>query len=177
MKGTLLQGICAGAVIALATAAFAQTTTSPAPATPTATTQQSTAGDQQVTVTGCVQRESDYRRAHDAGRGGVAGTGVGAGNEYVLTSASMSGAGATGTAAAAYELTGTNEGQLAQHVGKRVEISGKLKAAETGASGRPTGGATAGKPPEGVDVVSKDLQLRELEVGSIRSAAGTCPAQ
>lgn len=39
---------------------------------------------QQITVTGCVQNESDYRPAHDAGRGGVAGTGVGAGNEFVL---------------------------------------------------------------------------------------------
>jgi hypothetical protein len=77
----------------------------------------------------------------------------------------------------AYELTGTNEGQAAQHVGKRVEIMGKLKAAEVGASGRPTGGPTAGKPPEGVDVAGADLKLRELEVSSMREVPGTCAAQ
>jgi hypothetical protein len=75
----------------------------------------------------------------------------------------------------AYELTGANEGQLAQHVGKRVEITGKLKAAEIGASG-PTGGPTAGAPPRGVDVTSEDLKLRELEVMSVRETTGACPA-
>jgi hypothetical protein len=113
---------------------------------------------------------------------------VGAGNEFVLINASMSTAPAAGAAASetrgtsgstgmAYELTGTNEGQAAQHVGKRVEIMGKLKAAEVGASGRPTGGPTAGKPPEGVDVAGADLKLRELEVSSMREVPGTCAAQ
>jgi hypothetical protein len=148
--------------------------------------------DQQVTITGCVQREADYRKSQDAGRGGVAGTGVGAANEFVLTDASAtssatgaragtesSGAtGTTGTAAAgakAYELTGPNEGQASQYVGRRVEIRGKLKAGDTTAGGQPTGGATAGQPPAGVDVMSKDLQLQELEVTSVREASGTCP--
>src|SRR5688500_11445232 len=31
---------------------------------------------QQITETGCVQKESDHQRAPDAGRGGFAGTGV-----------------------------------------------------------------------------------------------------
>jgi hypothetical protein len=106
------------------------------------------------------------------------------GNEFVLANASM-GAGAgspTGTAGTtgsntAYELTGANEKLAAQHVGKRVEIAGMLKPAEVGAAGRPTGGPTAGAPPSGVDVASKDLQLRELEVTSVRPATtGTCPA-
>ena len=145
--------------------------------------------DQQVTITGCVQREADYRKAHEAGRGGAAGTGVGAANEFVLTdaSASSSAAGAregagttgtTGTSAAgsnAYELTGPNEGKVGQYVGRRVEISGKLKAAEMTAGRRPTGGATAGQPPSGVDVMSKDLKLGELEVSSVREVSGTCP--
>ena len=70
----------------------------------TATTQQNrpTSGEA-VTLVGCVQRESDYRKAQDAGRGGVAGTGIGAGNEFVLTSASMS----TGGGAAAAGSVGT----------------------------------------------------------------------
>lgn len=184
-------GLCVAALVAFSTAAFAQATASQAK--PTTSTAQSTA-DQKVTVTGCVQRETDYRRARDAGRGGVAGTGIGAGNEFVLVNASMSpasgspatpgaaGGKPTGTAGAAaagaaYELTGANEGQAAQHVGRRVEIAGVLKAAEVGAAGRPTGGATAGKPPAGVDVASEDLKLREIEVSSIRQVEGTCPAQ
>jgi hypothetical protein len=145
--------------------------------------------EQEITVVGCVQREADYRRAHDEGRGGAAGTGLGVGNEFVLANAKMATAGATETPAEdtptgtsgsvakgkAYELTGPNEGQVEQFVGRSVEIVGKLKPAGYGAAG-PTGGATAGAPPSGVDVMSKDLKLRELEVTSVREAAGTCPA-
>src|SRR5688572_5805582 len=195
MKSRYWAGLCAAAVMAFSTAAFAQATPQQAPSTPAASTQQNVA-DQEVTIAGCLQSETDYRRARDAGRGGVAGTGVGAANEFVLVNTSMSTAAktgaagtagttagaATGTAGAtapgvAYELTGANERQAAQHVGRRVEISGKLKAAEVGATGRPTGGATAGKPPEGIDIAGQDLQLRELEVASIREVSGTCPAK
>jgi hypothetical protein len=137
-----------------------------------------------------VQREADYRRAQNLGGGGAAGTGVGVGNEFVLVDASMSpgatasapttGAApgtATGTAGSstpaaagnAYELTGKNEGQAEQFVGRRVEVIGKLKAAETTSTGT-TGGATAGAP------MSKDLKLRELDVTSVRETTGTCPA-
>ena len=143
--------------------------------------QSASTGNQSVMVTGCVMREDEYRKAHNLSRGGTAGTGVGSGNEFVLVNASMSaGAGAAtqsgsrGTApGTAYEVTGANEGQLSQHVGKRVEISGMLKPAEVGAAGT-TGGPTAGTPPRGVDVVSQDLKLRELEVTSVRTATGTC---
>jgi hypothetical protein len=130
-------------------------------------------GDQQVTVSGCVQREADYRREQDKGRGGVAGTGVGAGDEYVLTNISGSGATSGGTATA-YELTGENEKLAKAHVGHRVEITGMLKAAEVSASGKPTGGATAGSPPSGVDLASKDLQLRELEVTAVKMISADC---
>ena len=192
MKSIYCAGACVAAAVALNMAAFAQTTSGAAPPKPAAPAQQSASGgDQQVTVTGCIQREADYRKARDAGRGGVAGTGVGAGNEFVLVSASAGGAAgaagtsgagagaATGTAGAAeagmaYELSGSNEGQAAKFVGQRVEVMGKLKPAEVSA-GQPTGGPTAGKPPQGVDVLSRDLKLRELEVGSIRMVPGTCP--
>lgn len=129
--------------------------------------------DRQVTVTGCVQTEAEFRRMQDKGRGGVAGTGVGVGNEFVLISASSGadakkGAGAEGVA---YELTGANEKLAAAHVGHRVEISGTVKA------GSATGGPTAGAPPRGTDVVSKDLQLRELEVSSVKMIAADCAKQ
>ena len=177
MKSRNIGERCVVATAALGLAMIAQAAAAP---------QERTASEQQVTVTGCIQSEADFRRARDAGRGGVAGTGAGVGNEFVLINASMSKAGTgaaaetptpTGTAGAAsmaYELTGTGEGKAAAHVGKRVEIAGTLKAAEVQA-GRPTGGATAGKPPEGVEVAGKDLKLRELEVTSIREVSGTCP--
>lgn len=177
MKSNVRASLCFAGMLACGAVAIAQE-----PAQPAARAGAQSAADKQVTITGCVQREADYRRAKDAGRAGVAGTGIGAGNEFVLIEAtSAPGApGAapspTGTAggAMAYELTGPNEGQLSQHVGRRVEITGKLKAAETDAAGRPTGGATAGQPPSGVDVTSKDLKLRELEVTSVKEATGTC---
>jgi len=180
MKLTYFGGACAAAVVSLNMAAFAQVTEK-APVTP-AGAPQATAAEQTVTVTGCIQREADYRKARDAGRGGAAGSGVGVGNEFVLINAAMTPAsaatgtaGTSGSTGAAFELTGSNESQADQHVGRRVEIMGKLKAADV-AAGRPTGGPTAGKPPEGVDVAGKDLQLRELEISSIKQVAGTCPA-
>lgn len=183
--------VCAAAVVAIGTVAFAQSTQPPQP--PTSGQAQAQAANPQksdakeVTIIGCVQSESDYRAAHNLGSGGAAGTGVGAGNEYVLINASISESAVgttgatrpeTGAAAgtAAFELTGSKESDVSAFVGKRVEIVGKLKAAEMGAAG-PTGGATAGKPPTGVDVTSKDLKLREVEITSVKETTGTCPAK
>jgi hypothetical protein len=185
-------GLCAAAVLPLAMAVFAETTVQAQAANPAAqertpaAAQQPAGASQQVTVTGCIQREADFRKARDAGRGGVVGTGVGAGNEFILADASMApsatsarGAGAppapaaTTGGSAAYELSGRDESKAEQFVGKRVEIAGMLKAAET-AGGKPTGGPTAGKPPEGIDVAGRDLQLRELEISSIKEVPGTC---
>ena len=192
MKFILSYAAAATAAASITIVASAQAPT-PAPRQPTPPSQPATQSpaqpstqpapsqDQQVTVVGCIQREADYRRKLDAGKGGVAGTGVGAGNEYVLINASMttSGAGAasstSGATGTAYELTGSGEGQASSHVGKRVEITGKLKAAEAGAARRPTGGPTAGSSPIR-DVGGTDLKLRELDVTSIKESAGTCPA-
>lgn len=181
MKSSCFGGVCvAGVMAAFSMAVYAQDAAAPNKSS----AQQAAAADQQVTITGCIQREADFRKARDAGKGGVVGTGVGAGNEFVLINASMSTgaapspAGTSGVAGAgmAYELTGSNEGQADKFVGQRVEIAGKLKAADVTAAGRPTGGPTAGKPPEGVDVVGGDLKLRELEITSIRQSAGAaCP--
>jgi hypothetical protein len=135
-----------------------------------------------VTVTGCIQREADYRRASGAGRGGALGTGAGAGNEFILANATMSasstGASAptsgantpspTGTAGTrggtAYELTGSKEGDAAAFVGKRVEITGMVKPTTS------AGGPTANAPG------SQDLKLSELEVSTIRETTGACAA-
>lgn len=177
MTPMFLRACGAAAALGVSMAAFAQTT-GQQPA--------GSAAGQTVTVVGCIQSEADYRKAQNLGRGGAVGTGVGVGNEFVLIDATMASAGAppaagpatgtTGTAAQAYELTGANEGKASQFVGKRAEITGTLKPAET-AAGAPTGGPTAGAPPRGVDVAGGDLKLRELDVTSVRETTGTCPAK
>ena len=190
MKSAYARATCTAAVLAMGTVVFAQGTGQSQPPTPAA---QAQAPAESVTITGCVQREADYRAANNMGSGGVAGTGVGAGNEYVLANATIGAASAAvgtsgttppgapaapGAAPVAFELTGENEGQAGQFVGKRVEIVGKLKAAETTAAGAATGGVTAGNPPAGIDVTrSKDLKLREVELTSIKETTGTCPAK
>ena len=175
MKRMLWMAVGVMTATTLSTAVVAQTT--PQPKTGTTATQP----EQQVTLLGCVQREADYRQAQDKGRGGVAGTGVGVKDEFILASASMAIQGLKSDATAAdtaYELTGANEEKVKEFVGKRVEITGKLKPAEASAAGTPTGGATAGRPPTGIDVASKDLKLRELEVISVTaSTSGSCAPQ
>ena len=187
MRAKVTSGIAVAGMLMFGASALAQSGTAD-PSSSQSQAGASTSAQQTITVSGCVQPEADYRKAHDAGRGGAAGSGVGVGNEFVLVAASSSAAGsgasgATGTTgtsgsasgAMAYELTGSQEGQAGKYVGKRVEITGKLKAAETAAGGQPTGGATAGAPPAGVDVASKDLKLHELEVTSVRESSGSCP--
>jgi hypothetical protein len=182
--------LCAGTVLAaflsvVCITAQAQTSQPPQNPSPSATQQTTKAPEEQVTIVGCIQREADYRRAHNLGKGGAVGTGAGVQNEFVVINAAVlktpapadAPAGTTGTpeGTEAYELTGKNESDAGSFVGRKVEIIGKLKAAETGPAGT-TGGATAGKPPTGVDVVSKDLKLRELDVISVKESTGTCPA-
>lgn len=192
MKSVWTGATCTAAVLALGMAVFAQTTgqtpaqppsptgSQPAAQTPARPDQPAITTEQPITVAGCVQRETDYRRVYNIGRGGVAGTGVGAGDEFVLVNASTSTAaatpggtpptpapevaGTTGTAAptAAYEVTGPAEERLEKHVGKRVEIVGKLKGGTPGASRQ-------------IDPMGRDLNLPELEITSVRELAGTCP--
>ena len=117
-----------------------------------------------VSLVGCIQREADYRRQHGSGKGGFLGFGGGLGNEYVLINASPrrgSGACANASGGEAYELTGSEEGDLKSFVGQRVAITGMRKAAEIDTvTGRPTGGRQAGY----------DLRLFEVDVESFRAA-------
>src|SRR5947207_4143530 len=111
MRTQRMLPVIAAAVLA-STAAFAQ---SPAGTSDKATRQTSKQPAQQVTLVGCLQREVDYRRAHDLGKGGAAGTGIGNSDEYVLINATR---GTTAPAdvdcfffgkEAAYEMTGKRE--------------------------------------------------------------------
>src|SRR5687767_6146179 len=128
MKRLFAGGTAMAVALALGVVAFAQ---SPQPQTPTSSPSAQAAGQPsaaaEVTFSGCIQREADYRRANNLGKGGAVGTGVGAGNEFVLINASTSRAGAstpstgastpatgaagtagtTGAAGEAYELSGS----------------------------------------------------------------------
>ncbi|MGE0446908.1 MAG: hypothetical protein AB7P99_16905 [Vicinamibacterales bacterium] len=147
-------------------------TTQQEPQQPTTRAQAGAAAEQQVTVSGCIVREADFRRTQDAGRGGAASTGVGTGNEFVLTNAMMGGGaaggravGTTGAAATAFELSGDAEGEAARFVGRRVEISGMLKAQDSAQAGGPTANAP----------LSNDLELREIDVMSVRASSSSEP--
>jgi hypothetical protein len=155
------------------TFAFAQTTQT------TSTAGQADADRTPITLVGCLQREADYRRAQDAGRGGIAATGAGLGNEFVLIQASRTGAepdckSSTALAGEAYELTGEKERDLAQFAGRRVEITGMLKRADTETQAVGTSGA--GRPTGGFDPLGQDLRLHEVNVGSFREVAMTAQA-
>jgi hypothetical protein len=119
--------------------------------------------DSPITVVGCVQREADYRKMNDAGRGGVLATGIGRGNEYVLVD-SAGDCGTLAPGAAAYELTGSGEKELAEFVGRRVEIAGTLKGGDLTVDGRAEGG---------FDPIGQDLRLREVEIASFRESGVT----
>ena len=120
-----------------------------------------------ISVAGCIQRETEYRQQHNAGKGGFFGFGGGLGDEYVLVNASRGADGAFGDCSTArggeaYELTGAGEDDLEPFVGRRVAITGTRKEAEIDVeTGRPTGGRQAGG----------DLRLFEVEVASFSALA------
>jgi hypothetical protein len=100
----------------------------------------------EVMLIGCVMRETDYRKINDGGRGGVLGSGVGAGNEFVLVDASTltseeaqrrnaartakekmpSAVGTSGTTGKAYSLSGEAEKNLVTDIGRLVEVVGTV---------------------------------------------------
>jgi hypothetical protein len=175
----------AAAVLVVSMAAFAQ---SPQPASPSSQgAQQSTTQakpESSVTLVGCVMRESEYRQATDAGKGGPANTGFGRSEEFVLihakkaTGAGSAAAPATCSAAAgtgeAYELVGSREKDLEQYVNKAVEIRGTVKAADPFAAQQ--------KPTVVSDPLKQGLKLVLVDVASFRalpagqSAAAAAPA-
>ena len=120
-----------------------------------------------IALAGCIQRETEYRRQNNSGKGGFLGFGGGLGDEYVLVNASRGVDGAfgdctTASGGDAYELTGSVEDDLEPFVGQRVAITGTRKEADIDVeTGRPTGGRQAGD----------DLRLFEVELASFRPMA------
>lgn len=117
---------------------------------------------QPLTVTGCVQELRDPSLIEGA---------IG-GRTFVLTAVSFEqGAPAAGEVAEhqTIRMTADDEDQLAELVGKRVEVSGRL--AEGDLAREPAGRTQGGDPAMG-EVDPDDLP--ELEVRSIREVEGRC---
>jgi hypothetical protein len=79
--------------------------------------------DKEVRIVGCVQWEKDYRRQRDEGHGGALGTGIGVGNEFVLTMVKPEG----GRKATAYSITGDREKELGRRLGQQIEVIGVVE--------------------------------------------------
>ena len=77
----------------------------------------------EVRITGCVQWEKDYRRDRNEGRGGALGTGIGVGNEFVLSKVKPEG----GRHATAYSITGDREKELGRRIGQQIVVIGVIE--------------------------------------------------
>jgi len=178
MKTQHVSFASAAAVLVVSMAAFAQ---SPQSSSPSPAAQQSTApAGSQVTLVGCVMRESEYRQATDAGKGGPANTGIGRSDEFVLIHAKKGAGPAPATCSAAkgtgeaYEVVGSHEKDLEQYVNKAVEIRGTLKGPDPFA-------AQQGAP--GADPLKQGLKISQVDITSLRAAsagqtaAAAAPAQ
>jgi hypothetical protein len=125
------------------------------------------------TYSGCLMKETDFRRAHNLGDGQLGG--VGLGDEFVLVDVKVSPAKATAapmttattpasaaSAASAsttpcadrgvaYRLTGSAEEQLKQLVGRQLDVQGRFKHADDAAAG---GTRPDEKLPAEIEIVS-----------------------
>ena len=129
LVGTLVLPLSAGAASAAADQASPARGASQAPSRSAADV---------ITVVACVQREAEYRAKVNDGRGGVAGTGVGADNEFVLHSIrTVSNETLKPTAKpgiepdAVYSLTGDLEREFVKAVGRQVAATGYVEVATT----------------------------------------------
>jgi hypothetical protein len=179
MRLSRIAGIAITALVTVAPPVLAQTQPqTKAPTRETSATQ---------VFTGCLMKESDYRTAHKLGEGAVKG--VGLGDEFVLVDVQTSPASAAPTASRpastpaatasastttcadqglAYRLTGSDEEKLKTLVGRKLEITGRLKQAADVAAG---GTRPDAKLPAEVEIVS----FRQAGDGPVSEPAATTP--
>jgi hypothetical protein len=128
-----------------------------------------------VTIAGCVQQEASVLKS-----GAPAQPGMGGGDEFVLTRASLNKGGASadkptepeppaapvgtsGSLGKVYRVTGDKEKDLKANVGQRVEITGTFKDEADAKAGAASGDPTAANTPE-------------ITILSIRPVPGSCGA-
>jgi len=164
--------------------AAAQTPT--ATPTPTAKAAQNTDPNATMTLTGCLMKESDYRKAHNLGAGAI--NGVGLGDEFVLVDAAPAAAAAASTQTPptkpsasgspcreagngqAYRITGHLEDRMKAFAGHRLQVTGKFDNAHDAQIA--AGQATAKLPPE-IEVSS----YQEVTASADRTATAQTPSQ
>jgi hypothetical protein len=110
-----------------------------------------------TTITGCLMKEADYRKAHDLGKGTIHGAGIG--DEYVIVESSDCSSTAN---AMAYRPTGRLERELKPFLGQRVEVTGHMHHARDAAL---TSVAPGKLPPE-FDVTSYRAAAAEQAANS-----------
>jgi hypothetical protein len=138
--------------------------------------------EREITLIGCVMRESDYRDTYGPGLSGPRGPGIGVRDEYMLVDAreiasrtSIPADAATPCPAAgttfptAYELTGDREKEIAEYVGRRVVLTGLQQEAAV----RPVGTSGLLRPTGGFDPLGHDLHLFEVEAETFRDLTAT----
>jgi hypothetical protein len=147
------------------------------------------AEERQITLVGCVMRESEFRDMYGPGQSGPRGAGIGGRNEYMLVDAHEVTPGGTNpgvtpvasgaacppaatTFPTSYELTGSREDEISQFLGRRVEVSGIQKEANA----RPVGTSGVLQPTGGFDPLGHELHLFEVEIESFREPAALAAA-
>jgi opacity protein-like surface antigen len=132
--------------------------------------------ERDITLVGCVMRESEYRDTYGPGLSGPRGPGIGGRNEYMLVDAREIAPGETFTGPAtacpavgstfptAYELTGSREEEIAEYVGRRVVVTGIQKEANV----RPVGTSGTLRPTGGFDPLGHEMHLFEVELNTFR---------
>jgi hypothetical protein len=72
-----------------------------------------------------------------------------------------------------YKLEIASDEELRSHVGKRVQVTGRVDAERSDTSA-PSGAGT----PQGDESLGRDrIELPEFEVSSIREVSGSCPSK
>jgi hypothetical protein len=174
MKRTTIAAVMAWAFTAAAAAQApppAQPSQAPPPEQPSQAQQPRAAvPSQAMTLSGCLYREEQV-----AGRTPNPAERVGILEDYILADASIAAStkgpqGLTGNMPPSgnqYKVEGIADETLKRHVGKRVEVVGKID---------PEGGTLPGKPRADRGIGPDKISLPDIEATSIREVAGTCPA-
>jgi hypothetical protein len=180
--GTVLATLVAAGVVAAQTPDQDRSPTSPA-------------GARTVTVTGCLQSATAGGEQPNAGDASS--------RQFMLTNATMSGTGATGTAGAttsgttggavatragatSFRLTGGGD-SLQQYVNSRVEVTGTIQrgsaSGKEGSQGRPgsSAGAAAGSSAGAGSTASSgqagDQAVQTLRIASVKQVSESCSGE
>jgi hypothetical protein len=128
------------------------------------------------TLVGCLYRERDVpgRTPNVAEKAGVL-------EDYILADASVGTSGQAPATGKMFKVEKIADDQLKAHVGKRVEVTGRIDAGASAPPPTRTPPPTTGTPPApkpDTNPVSPDkVELPEFEAVSIKEVPGSCPSK